>query len=173
MACDASTLPKNVLAEIQDRMSAKAALIREPKAVSTAVENAWTQWLNLDQRLRVTGRQGLPMACRVMDLCLTHVVYLEAVASYLEGGGGSRGGVMVLDAEGTSCGAGLGGEWSFRQAVAESEVARQILEVSFKAPDQVAARWTDVRPIPESDSWFEQVWAEFRAGDVFLVSEEE
>ena len=154
-------------------MSTYAALIREPKAATSVVADAWAMLRDLKQHIRVTGPQGLPMAFRVADLCLTHVVYLETIAAYLAAGGGSRGGVMVLDPKGTPSGAELGEEWHFRQTVADSEVARQILEVSFEAPDSVNTKWADVRPIPESDGWFEQVWADFRAGNVFSVSEEE
>ena len=166
-------LPKFVLAEIQDRMSNCAALIREPKAVSAAVEDARALLRNLGQRMSVNASSSLPMAFRVADLCLTHVVYLEAIVAYLAAGGGSRGGVMVLDAEGVSCGAGLGDEWNFRQVANTSTVARQILEVSFKPAGTVDSTWVKVRPIPESGGWFERVWAEFRTGEVFGAHEEE
>ena len=167
------TLPKDVLSEIQNRMSTVGALIRNPKSVTAAVEDAWALLRNLDQDLQVTGPQGLPMAFRVADLCLTHAVYLGAIASYLAAGGGSRGGVMVLDVEGMPSGAGLGAEWNFRPAIASDDADRQILEVSIEAPGTVQSKWVDVRPIPESDGWFEQVWADFRAGDVYSAFEEE
>ena len=170
---DESGLPKAVLAEVQDRMSRYAAFIREPKAVDAAVKDAWSLLRSLEEKLCVTAPKSLPMAFRVADLCLTHVVYLEAIVAYLAAGGGSRGGVMVLDADGVSCGSGLGDAWRFRRATPESDVDRQILEVSFEASGKVNGEWVDVRPIPESDGWFERVWADYRAGDVFSTPEEE
>lgn len=170
--CD-GTLPKDVLAEVQDRMSTAAALIRASKTITGALDDAWSLQRTLDENLRVTGPQSLPMAFRITDLCLTHAVYLEAIASYLSAGGGSRGGVMVLDDEGVPCGAGLGAEWNFRQANAGDDASRQILEVSIEAHGRVKTNWVDVRPIPEPAGWFEQVWADFRAGDVYSASEEE
>ena len=127
----------------------------------------------LPGKLRVTGVQALPIAFRVMDLCLTHVVYLEAIAAYLSAGGGSRGGVMVLDAAGQHCGAGLDRAWSFRVEDPNCETARKILEVHVAQGGQVNTRWTDVRPIPRPDGWFEQMWAEFRSGKVYSSPEEE
>ena len=164
-------LPKEVLSEVQDRMSACAAFVRERKTVAAAAKEAWTLLRDLERNMRVTGRRGLPIAFRVADLCLTHAVYLEAIETYLAAGGGSRGGVIVLDAAGTPCGAGLD-DWNFRPANADSGPARRILEVSLEIPDAVKTEWVDVRPIPESDGWFERVWADFSAGDVFRPTEE-
>jgi hypothetical protein len=166
-------LPNDVLAEIQDRMSRSAAFIREPTDVRKAKEAAWRLLSTIHEGLSVSGRQMLPLAFRVADLCLTHAVYLEAISAYLDAGGGSRGGVLVLDADGISCGAGLGDGWRFRPTDAHCDAARKILEVSLETPGEVTKQWVDVRPIPESGGWFERVWADFRTGDVLLPFEEE
>jgi len=166
-------LPNEVLAGIQDRMSRYAAQVRDPATVLGATKDAWRLLKDLDGRLRVVGPQSLPVAFRVVDLCLTHAVYLEAIGTYLTAGGGSRGGVMVLDADGKSCGAGLSESWNYRSADPECDAERKILEVSFTAPETVITKWVDARPIPESDGWFEQVWASFRAGDVYTEVEED
>ncbi len=170
---DEAKLPNEMLAEIQERMSRYAAQIREPGAVPAVTEEAWRCLSDLAERLRVTGSQTLPMAFRVADLCLTHAVYLEAIGAYLGAGGGSRGGVMVLDAGGEPCGAGLDQSWNHRPEDPDSDTTRKILEVSFETPAAVKTKWVDIRPIPDSDGWFEQVWADFRAGDVFSQLEEE
>ncbi len=170
---DDKLLPKDILAEVQDRMSAFAAQIRDPESVAAATRDAWHLERSIRDRLRVNGPQSLPMAFRAADLCLTHAVYLEAINAYLAAGGGSRGGVLVLDAGGESCGAGLDDSWNFRVEAPSSETAQKILEVSLDRLGQVKTAWVSVRPIPDSTGWFEQVWADFRAGSVFSSSEEQ
>jgi len=164
--------PNELLAELQDRMTAQAAQIRNPATIAEATEAAWNTVRHLDVKLRVTGCQSLPMAFRVADLSLTHAVYLEAIGAYLGAGGGSRGGVMVLDRDGERCGAGLDSSWSFRVEDANNVAARKILEVQFEQVGSLQLQWVDVRPIPQCDGWFEQVWQEFRSGKVFTDSEE-
>jgi hypothetical protein len=158
--------------EIQDRMTQCAAQVRVPDLVSSASADAWQMVEQLNAKLRITGIQSLPMAFRVADLCLTHAAYLEAIRIYLSAGGGSRGGVMVLDANGEPCGAGLDSFWSFRKEDPTSDAALKILEVSLEK-GSLRSSWVDVRPIPECDGWFERVWSEFRSSRVFSSSEEE
>ncbi len=158
--------PNEVLSEIQDRMSTYGAQIRDPNTIQTAARDAWALVRDTETKLRVNGPNSLPMAFRVVDLCVTHAVYLEAISAYLSAGGGSRGGVMVLDADGIHCGAGLEELWSLRVEDAEGDSARKILEVALDASGEVICVWVDVRPIPEGGGWFEQVWADFRSGKV-------
>jgi hypothetical protein len=127
---------------------------------------------SLKGKLRVTDPKSLPMAFRVADLCLTHFVYLEAIGAYLSSGGGSRGGVMVLDAGGEPCGAGLEPSWSYRVEDANCDATNKILEVFLDEDGYVKTNWVDVRPIPDHDGWFEQVWAAYRSGAVFTEPEE-
>jgi hypothetical protein len=165
--------PNELLAEIQRRMTEHAAQIRNPATIAAATEDAWSLVRELDVRLHVTGAQSLPMAFRVADLSLTHAVYLEAIGAYLAVGGGSRGGVLVLDPDGERCGAGLDSSWSFRVDDANNVAAQKILEVQCEQVGLVKSHWVDVRPIPQCDGWFEQVWADFRSGKVFTGSEED
>ncbi|UCG85802.1 MAG: FAD-binding protein [Gemmatimonadota bacterium] len=169
---DGTVRPASALAEIQERMSAAAGHVREPRVVAAAVTDAWRLQQRLDRNLRVPGPKGLPLAFRVVDLCLTHAVYLEAIAAYLSAGGRSRGGALVLDPAGTPCGAGLGERWCYARNPEQSAVDRQVLELCYEAPGRVRTEWVDVRPIPSVESWFEEAWAEYRSGEVFSLREE-
>lgn len=34
----------------------------------------------------------------------------------------------------------------------------KILEISLTEDNQIKKQWVDIRPIPEEDTWFENVW---------------
>jgi len=171
-AGDGSITPTAVLTEIQERMSSCAAHVREPAAVAVAVGDAWTLHHRVGDRLRVTETRKLPLAFRAVDLCLTHAVYLEAIAGYFDAGGRSRGSVMVRDAGGEPVRAGLEDHWRVARHESDAKVERQVLEVRYRNADDVEKTWVDVRPIPVGSGWFEQVWAEYRAGETFTAPEE-
>jgi hypothetical protein len=163
----------SVLTEIQDRMSGCAAHVRDPSAVTTAVADAWNMYQRVCADLRVSQQRKLPLAFRAADLCLTHAVYLEAIAAYLDAGGGSRGSVFVRDAAGEPVGAGLEDHWRMLRHASDAVVERQILEVRYRGVGSVNKTWVNVRPVPESDGSFEQVWAEYRNGGIFTHPEED
>ncbi len=43
-----------------------------------------------------------------------------------------------------------------------SFVSRKILEICLDENMRVQKRWVDIRPIPSEESWFENVWSDFR-----------
>jgi succinate dehydrogenase/fumarate reductase flavoprotein subunit len=164
--------PAAVLTEVQERMSECAAHVREPAAVTTALADAWALYRRIADDLRVSEARKLPLAFRAVDLCLTHAVYLEAIGCYLDAGGRSRGSVLVPAPTGDPLGAGLDERWRIARHESDARVERQILELQFRTAGRVEKTWVDVRPIPVGSGWFEQVWAEYRAGDVYAAPEE-
>ncbi len=160
--------PTQVIAEIQTRMSRNAAHIRDLSAVADAVRSARTLLERLHRDLRVTEATALPIAFRAADMCLTHWVYLEAIQAYLEAGGGSRGSALVLDPAGELPCAGLEERWRFRRNEPGAAVDREVLELWLDTDEEVNARSVPVRPLPDYEGWFEQVWREYRDGNVIL-----
>jgi len=159
--------PEQVIAEIQERMSSCAAIVREVGAVRAAAEAAW----RLCKRVRrESSSSSVPLAFRARDMCLTHALYLEALREYLERGGQSRGSYLVLDARGAPLDAKLDEEWRFGLAHPADFVSQNILEIELAADQQadvaaeqhVQKRWVPIRPIPKPDGWFENVWNEYR-----------
>jgi hypothetical protein len=134
--------------------------------VGTELEGARQLLRRLPRDLRVRDVRGLSTAFWAADLCLTHRVYLEAIQTYLEAGGGSRGSVLVLDHSGELPCTTLGEEWRFARSQPETGAEREILEVWVDPDDEVGHRWVSVRPVPVEDGWFEEVWREYRAGRI-------
>ncbi|MGD0782817.1 MAG: oxidoreductase, partial [Candidatus Aminicenantales bacterium] len=148
------------------RMTAAAGQIRDPRAVAREAETAWRQWDHLRRGLRVGSAADWPDAFRMLDSCLTHAVYLDALREYLESGGRSRGSYLVLDPAGEKPAPTLGDEWRYALPSADGIAGTKILEIRLGPDGNTKKDWIDVRPLPPDDGWFENVWADYRADRV-------
>ncbi len=163
--------PGSCLAEVQRRMSACGAVIRDPKQVEEASARARDLWLAARREIRVRSARDLPKAFRALDISLTHAVYLEAIGEYLARGGKSRGSYLVPDPTGRSPHALLGKRWAFSLAEPSDFVSGNVLEVRLDAKGRVHKEWVPIRPVPPADGWFETVWNDFM-NDRIIVEED-
>jgi succinate dehydrogenase/fumarate reductase flavoprotein subunit len=148
--------------KIQDRMSECGAHVRDPSKVKEAVARSWEQYEELKHGLKVSSPKGLSDAFKTLDLCLTHAIYLEAIAAYLEKGGRSRGSFLVLDLEGEKPIDLLDEFWKFSLNPKDSFVNTKILEICLEKKMKVQKKWAEIRPIPQAEVWFERVWNDYR-----------
>jgi succinate dehydrogenase / fumarate reductase flavoprotein subunit len=152
--------------EFRRRMTKFAGPIRDPRAVAREAESAWRQWERLRGGLLVGSPADWPEAFRVLDSCLTHAVYLDALREYLEKGGKSRGSYLVLDPAGQKPAPTLGKEWRYAPPSAEGTAGMKILEIRLGPDGKTKKNWVDVRPLPDDKDWFETIWAEYRTDRV-------
>ncbi|MBW1765550.1 MAG: FAD-binding protein [Deltaproteobacteria bacterium] len=144
--------------EIQERVSACGAHIRNYEDVKQAIVDAWELYSKLKGEMKISSPQDLPAAFKNLDLCLTHALYLEAIGEYLEKGGKSRGSYLVMDPQGEKPSEELSDEWKFSLNEENAFVDEKILEICLDDNFDVKKQWVDVRPIPDEDTWFENVW---------------
>jgi len=144
--------------EIQERMSACAAPVRTPEKVKEAIKEAWSLYSRLRKEIKVSSAKELPAAFKNLDLCLTHALYLEAIGEYLEKGGKSRGSYLVMDPEGEKPCEALGDEWKFSLNQEDAFVNQKILQICLDEDAKVKKQWVDIRPIPQEEAWFENIW---------------
>ena len=148
-------------AELQHRMSSAAAQLREPADVQQAVQAADAQWQRLESNGCGAASTAEQMeALRTRSLCLSHRVYLHAIAFALTSGVGSRGSAMVCAPEGQLIHAQLPAAWRLQSETASFR--EQVQETRLHADCAVENHWVPRRPIPDPDTWFETVWAAFR-----------
>jgi len=153
-------------AEIQERMSSCGAHIRHRAKVEEAVEEAWSLYADMKNELKVPSKTDLPAVFKNLDLCLTHALYLEAILTYLEKGGKSRGSYLVTDPLGLKPCAELTDEWKFGLNEKDAFVNRKILEITLDDDKHIRKAWADIRPVPQGDLWFENVWNLFLKDDI-------
>ena len=158
--------------EIQERMSFSGAAIRSAAKIEQAVEKAWALHQRLKSEMRVRSARDLPAAFKILDLCLTHALYLEALQEYLEKGGKSRGSYLVLDPGGTNSCPGMGEAWRFSLNPPNAFVDRKILEISLNEGGQTVKNWVDTRPIPREEVWFENLWNDYREDRIIREEDE-
>ena len=147
--------------KIQERMSVCGAHVRDLSKVKEAIVEGWQLYRKLQYAVKIATPQELPEAFKNLDLCLTHVLYLEAIGEYLEKGGRSRGSFLVLDPEGEKPCDQLGENWRFGLNRVDSFVNTKILEISLDANMTVRKHWVNIKLIPQAEVWFETVWNDY------------
>ena len=142
--------------EFQHRMSKAGAFVREKNEVENALKEATRQY----DRLRSSGLGGLtPDALtetlRNRQLCLAQLHYLTSIRMQIRETG-SRGGSIVLSADGEKIHPALAEKWRIR---AENQMHRnKILTCCAGASGLPETGWEDCREVPEPDGWFETIW---------------
>jgi hypothetical protein len=107
---------------------------------------------------RLLGR-----AVQDRGLVLTATAFLEALLDYIDSGGGSRGGFLILNPQGSrSLSLPDGQALVYRSE--NPDLRGYILTQQYDSETAAFRAGSDpVRPLPEDDSWFETVWSELRA----------
>jgi len=87
--------------QIQQRMSACGTFVRSLEGVRTGLAEAKALYRDiLGRGIRCPDRKLLAKATEDKLMALASIAFLEALRYYIEHGGGSRGGYMILDEEG-------------------------------------------------------------------------
>ena len=152
--------------EFQTRMTNFGSHIRDMEKVEKALENAYQQIARFNEQ-RITSREQLPFVLQNRHLVLAHAAYLEAIRAYLAKGGGSRGSYLVMENKGEIILDSLGDAWRYQ--LEQPELREIILETVLGKNNKFDSRWKPRRPIPEEESWFENVWGKYLDGKIFTV----
>jgi succinate dehydrogenase/fumarate reductase flavoprotein subunit len=151
---------RRYLLEIRKRMSESGGIIRDRSKVINATAEAARLLKDLPEKIGAGSVTGLADSFLLLDHCITHLVYLEAIKSYIEKGGRSRGSYIIT---------GKGRIKDYRRTEFDAnpelcrydrDVENKIMEVGFKN-GILRINLVKVREIPEQDIWFERVWKEY------------
>jgi succinate dehydrogenase / fumarate reductase flavoprotein subunit len=161
--CDAVISNKENLAdhwkECTNDMSAWGAAIRSESGLKFVLDKAEKAYRGLKDTVRITSPAHLHYVFRLRDILLCQQVYLSAMLNYLQSGGKSRGSALYTDPEGQKPFEQLPQEFTFR--VDDGSKNDLVQEVVWK-DGTCRFTWRKVRPIPEDDDFFENVWREYR-----------
>jgi len=170
----------DLLREVGELMSAKAGPVRSPQSIHEALVQVH-DWLASYEELvsaDASSRRAVNRTFLVRDILTTAYVYLSAMADYVAHGGRSRGSVLYTDPDGTLPVVGHGPDAQaeldlpelFRFTLDGGALDGEIQEVAWTPPSEPGEdgagaadfTWRPVRPIPEDDDFFENVWREYR-----------
>lgn len=143
------------------RMSRVGAAIREPGRMAAALEQTRRQRRDFAKAARVDTPAKLSRLFRLEDVLLCQQVYLAAMLDYLRQGGKSRGSALYTDPAGSKPFDSLPDAFTF--SLDDGSRGGVLQEVRF-VEGEPQFHWRAVRPIPEEDGFFENVWRDYRAG---------
>jgi len=160
----------NVMAlrkEMQQRMTKAGAHIRTPDGVDEALKKCLEDLDELLSKTTIASPRQLPEAFRNRDILITQFVYLSAIKEYISKSGGSRGSYLIQNSNGELPIDNLPDD--FRFILDKGDLAGLVCEVALKIEKgkySCNAEWKPVRPIPDAESWFENVWNAYRKGEI-------
>lgn len=156
-----------LVSSLRRRMSAAGAHVRSLPDVETAICQCGQELSAFPANVGLESIYQLPDAFRYYDMLITQYVYLSAIKEYIMNGGASRGSYLVSDASGELPAVGLSDR--FRYQLADQRLMNYVCEASMSAEPsrECSFEWMPVRPIPQDDYWFENIWSAFRLGNIF------
>ena len=151
----------NVFAAIQAaqrRMSDSGGAIRDYKAMETAIEEIKAELNALQGSIGVKNVGSLYRAYKLRDLLTVQYAVLAAMIDFSKTVGTTRGSALYCDENG-SLREGLEELFRFRlDATGTNGSIQQVRLVDGKAE----LSWRPVRPMPDGDDFFENVWRQYR-----------
>ena len=165
--------PGEVIASIQERMTASGGHIREIEDCRHALEQALKLYAEVAEGgFKLQKPRDIITAIQAEHLALTSVAYLKAILELLTQGGGSRGSHLVLADDGIEIHPDVidkatDGALKFKP---ENETLRNsILRVEYDSESKDLFRYRNVelRQPPTDDKAFEPAWRDFREGKIY------
>ena len=154
----------SLIAAAGRRMSNGAAAIRDPAAMTAALADTRSLLTALADTAGVGEPKGLYRYYKLRDILVTQTAVLTAMLDYAETVGDTRGSALYFDKKGTLR---QGLEEMFRFTEEDGSTKGRIQE-TCRDGDGFACSWRPVRPLPEGEVFFENVWRGYREnGNVF------
>ncbi len=154
-------LPDNVdaLTEIaRQRMSDFAGAIRNEADLQTVLMQTRQELDTLSQTAGINNVARFRLYCKLRDTLVTQMAVIRAMLHYAKTAGGTRGSALYYDSNGLLR-EGLDERFRFLEDNGITNDKTQ--ETHWDGTDFVC-RWRAVRPIPQEDDFFENVWKSFR-----------
>lgn len=140
-------------------MSECGAAIRNAKRIEQYLFEAQQQLKHLPETVRVDRESDLQWVFRLRDVLISQQVYLGAMLDYIAQGGASRGSSLYTDPCGIKPFAQLPDEFTF---VLDDGSRSSMVQQALYQNGVCHYSWRPVRPIPEDDDFFENVWRSYR-----------
>ena len=153
----ASQKPVTDLLNRLQKMNAKTAkFIRSRRELEKSLEE-----LNTLAKEKANPAENLPVFFLFKETLLLSRLLYDGILSYINDDGKSRGSYLIVDSleDIKTCLRGVEIDVKHKDKI--------INTVYIPEEDKVVSSQRQVRPIPDSDTWFEKIWREYREGTVF------
>lgn len=165
--------PQEVIEEIQDRMTASAAHIREEKDANESLRKALSLYKEIREKgLAAKDPRSLVTAVQAEHLALASVAYLKDIIDLLTLGGGSRGSYLVLSEHGIPIHPDVRDRATEEPLMFKPEnpdLRNKILRLQYDetSPDLFKCRAVAPRSIPIERKSFEPAWKDYRESRIY------
>ncbi len=141
---------------LQQHMSSAAAHIRDSEGLQALLVELSTLRRSYYTLTGGTDRTELVQLEKTRDMVITAEAVVSAMLTSATTAG-SRGSALVTSPDGEPLDSGL-----TQRMKPEDTAYRDVVATTQKVGDVFCTEWVPVRPIPQENDWFEQVWAEYR-----------
>lgn len=141
------------------QMSLSGGAIRNGSAIDAAIDVVKSGMTHLTKVVSIERADELHKVFRYRDMLISQFVYLSAMKDYIDNGGLSRGSALYTDRAGEKPYESLPDTFTF--FVDDASRGDLVQETTFNN-GVCTANWRHVRPIPEDDDFFENIWREYR-----------
>jgi succinate dehydrogenase/fumarate reductase flavoprotein subunit len=162
--------PSKILELVQNRMEKYAGILRPNEGLEGELKNIKLQIQNQDEIISIKNASELIKYFQVRDSLITQYLFFSAILNYHSHYGQSRGSFLInrnelnkaVNERLVTLPKNLS---SYNYIKSNLDLSDQIQTISLKN-DKVNIEWVKVRDIPESSSWFENVWKDFNDGNI-------
>ncbi len=144
---------------IADTMDQFGGCIRSADGIDDAIKDLWSLLAQLSVKMKLAGSAELGRAFQNYDRLVAAITYLAAIRDYVQQGGGSRGSYLVAQHDGELPLDSL--PEAFRHRLDDGTMKTSVQQIRF-SQHGCEVEWVPVRPIPQEDQWFEEVWQAYR-----------
>ncbi|MDR3313926.1 MAG: FAD-binding protein [Oscillospiraceae bacterium] len=141
----------------QAAMSACASHLRHLGQMRPLLAALQDQLAHFTEETQIAGNQDIPQALKSRELLIAQIALLSAMLELLPVTG-SRGGAVVVDDAGEQVSDALP---DLRILPPKADCSGQVFRTNY-TPAGITHQFAPVRPIPEDDNWFENVWNDYK-----------
>ncbi len=145
--------------EMTSMMSRCCGAIRDDASIGKFCEKVDSILGSFTGKVRYSEDRELKHVFRLRDILIAQKCYASSMLDYSRKGGLSRGSALYHDEKGSCPYKELPDVFTFQ--VDDGRLDSMIQEMELK-DGKCSFHWRRVRPIPEEDGFFENVWREFR-----------
>lgn len=148
------------------RMTKFGSCVRTRIGLLQAIEENREQKCKLEQTHRLDFSGQLKELYKLKSLVISQYVYLEAMKDYDERVGISRGSYLVYNPKGKVPIPQV--DEQFRNITKDTDVT-VIQEINYLDKEGICEiHWRPVRPLVEDNTWFENVWKDYRENAIII-----
>ena len=151
---------KKMQSEIRQRMSGAGNIIRSRQKVIKASSEAFSLLNDIKNQVGASSAKELADCFRISDICLAHLIYIEAIRTYIEMKGRSRGSYIITNDEELTVPDKSSPGVNFDLCRYDRDVEANILEIAYR-DTKIKINIAKVREIPVQNLWFERVWKDY------------